>query len=121
MSVGDLVKKKSHHEWLVCFCTSIPISINFLAAIVITTECSIKVWLHLSMKFCSTLVPCKILHKGSQGKLILGTDKVGNNIEVNNTWVFMVWGGNNRWSSSNIKDQRILSIQRKGFLSDTLS
>ena len=73
------------------------------------------------MKSFNTLVPCKILCRGSKEKLILGTDKVGNNIEVNNTWIFMVWGGNNRWSSSNIKDQCILSIQRKGFLSDTLS
>ena len=42
-TVRDLVKKKSYHEWEVCFCTSAPISNNSLAAIVVTIEYSIKV------------------------------------------------------------------------------
>ena len=37
------------------------------------------------MKFCNTLVPCKILSRGSKEKLVLETDKVGNSIRVNNT------------------------------------
>ena len=53
-AVGDLVKKKFHHEWEVYFGTSTPTSINLLVAIVVTTECSIKVWLPVSMKFCNS-------------------------------------------------------------------
>ena len=87
--VEDLVKKKFDHEWEVCFCASIPISNNLLIAIVVRTECSIKVWLCVSVKFCNYLVPCKILYNGSKRKLILGTERVGNNVWIHNTWVLM--------------------------------
>ena len=53
-------------------------SIILLAGIVVTIECSIKAQLQLSMKFCNSLVPCKILHRSFKENLILGVDKVGN-------------------------------------------
>ena len=71
--VGDVVNKKFHHELEVRFCTLTPISINLLAVIAVTTECSIKERFLFSMKFCNNLVLCKILHRGAKEKLILAT------------------------------------------------
>ena len=78
---------------------NIPISINLLAAIVGTTECSVKVWLHSWMKFCNSLVPRKIFHKDSKGKLLSRIERVGNNIWVHNTQGLM--GECNKWSPPN--------------------
>ena len=67
-------KKKSHHQWEVCFWTLNPIFMNLLTFTVIKTECSIKVQVHLSM---NPLVLYKMLHKDSKEKLILETDNIG--------------------------------------------
>ena len=89
--VRHLVKRTSPHEWEVYFCTSTPTSINLLAKIVVTTERSIKV--PLVCYEILQMVPCKILGKDSEGKLILGKERVGNNIWVCSTWILMVVGG----------------------------
>ena len=47
---------------------------NILTVIVIKTECSIKVQVHLSM---TPLILYKMLHKDSKEKLILETENIG--------------------------------------------
>lgn len=66
-------KKKSHHQWEVCFWTLTPIFMNLLTVTVIKIECSIKVQ-DLSM---NPLILYKMLHKNSKEKLILETDNIG--------------------------------------------
>ena len=50
-----------------------------------------------------TLDFCQILHKGSQGRLKFGTERVGNDIWV--TIPEFSWGESNMWSLSNINDR----------------